>query len=91
MKLTLMLMAGSAMLMVGILGIYFFSAPAGSQLTFNLMEISKIHIPIEMQRFLFPFTFVGFGILGALFPSTHGHPMVTLLLRLRFRCFMRVF
>src|SRR5665647_886210 len=68
MKLTLMLMAGSAMLMVGILGIYFFSAPVGSPLTFNLMEISKVHIPIEMQRFLFPFTFVGFGILGALFP-----------------------
>ena len=77
MKLTLMLMAGSAMLMVGILGIYFFSAPAGRPLTFNLMEISKIHIPIEMQRFLFPFTFVGFGILGALFPfhtwSPDGH------------------
>src|SRR5674476_104865 len=77
MKLTLMLMAGSAMLMVGILGIYFFSAPVGSPLTFNLMEISKVHIPIEMQRFLFPFTFVGFGILGALFPfhtwSPDGH------------------
>src|SRR5512133_2776070 len=29
MKLTLMLMAGSAMLMVGLLGIYFYSAPAG--------------------------------------------------------------
>ena len=25
-------------------------------------------IPIEMQRFLFPFTFIGFGVLGALFP-----------------------
>jgi NADH-quinone oxidoreductase subunit M len=77
MKLTLMLMAGSAMLLVGLLGIYFFSAPAGHPLTFNIMEISKIHIPIEMQRFLFPFTFVGFGILGALFPfhtwSPDGH------------------
>ena len=77
MKLTLMLMAGSAMLMVGILGIYFFSSPDHSHLTFNLMEISKIKIPIEMQRFLFPFTFIGFGILGALFPfhtwSPDGH------------------
>jgi NADH-quinone oxidoreductase subunit M len=77
MKLTLMLMAGSAMLMVGILGIYFFSSPDHSHLTFNLLEISKIRIPIEMQRFLFPFTFVGFGILGALFPfhtwSPDGH------------------
>lgn len=77
MKLTLMLMAGSALLLVGILGIYFFSSPDPHALTFNIMEISKIRIPIEMQRFLFPFTFVGFGILGALFPfhtwSPDGH------------------
>ncbi len=77
MKLTLMLMAGSAMLLVGLLGIYFFSAPDGNPLSFNIMEISKVVIPIEMQRFLFPFTFVGFGILGALFPfhtwSPDGH------------------
>ncbi len=77
MKLTLMLMGGSALLMVGLLGIYFYSAPDGGQLTWNLLEISKINIPIEMQRFLFPFTFIGFGILGALFPfhtwSPDGH------------------
>jgi NADH-quinone oxidoreductase subunit M len=77
MKLTLMLMGGSALLTVGILGIYFYSAPDGGQLTFNLLEISKIKIPIEMQRFLFPFTFIGFGVLGALFPfhtwSPDGH------------------
>jgi NADH-quinone oxidoreductase subunit M len=77
MKLTLMLMAGSAMLLVGLLGIYFFSAPDGNPLTFNILEISKTVIPIEMQRFLFPFTFIGFGILGALFPfhtwSPDGH------------------
>jgi NADH-quinone oxidoreductase subunit M len=77
MKLTLMLMGGSALLMVGILGIYFFSVPTGGQLTFNVLEIAKHQIPIEMQRFLFPFTFIGFGILGALFPfhtwSPDGH------------------
>jgi len=77
MKLTLMLMGGSALLMVGLLGIYFFSSPDGTPLTWNLLEISKHTIPIEMQRFLFPFTFIGFGILGALFPfhtwSPDGH------------------
>lgn len=77
MKLTLMLMGGSALLMVGLLGLYFFSAPDGSALTWNILEISKNTIPIEMQRFLFPFTFIGFGILGALFPfhtwSPDGH------------------
>jgi len=77
MKLTLMLMAGSALLLVGLLGIYFNSAPGGGQLSWDIQQISKIHIPIEMQRFLFPFTFIGFGILGALFPfhtwSPDGH------------------
>jgi len=77
MKLTLMLMGGSALLMVGIFGIYFNSAPGGGQLTFNIIEISKIQIPLKAQMFFFPFTFVGFGILGALFPfhtwSPDGH------------------
>lgn len=77
MKLTLMLMGGSAILMVGILGIYFHSAPEGSALTMNICEIAKHTIPIEVQRFFFPLTFVGFGILGAMFPfhtwSPDGH------------------
>src|SRR5690606_8444229 len=58
-------------------GIYFNSAPDGGPLTFNILEISKIQIPVEAQRFFFPFTFIGFGILGALFPfhtwSPDGH------------------
>lgn len=77
MKLTIMLMAGSALLMVGILGIYFNSAPEGGRLTFDLTEIAKTGIPVSAQMFFFPFTFVGFGILGALFPfhtwSPDGH------------------
>lgn len=77
MKLTLMLMGGSALLLVGILGIYFNSAPDGGQLTFNFIEISKIHIPEVAQYFFFPLTFVGFGVLAALYPfhtwSPDGH------------------
>ncbi|MCU0408960.1 MAG: NADH-quinone oxidoreductase subunit M [Bacteroidales bacterium] len=77
MKLTLMLMGGSALLLVGLLGIYFNSAPGGGQLTFNILEISRADIPITAQRLFFPLTFVGFGVLGALFPfhtwSPDGH------------------
>ena len=77
MKLTLMLMGGSALLLVGLLGIYFNSSPGGGQLTFNILEISKITIPLQAQRLFFPLTFVGFGVLGALFPfhtwSPDGH------------------
>jgi NADH-quinone oxidoreductase subunit M len=77
MKLTLMLMGASALLLVGILGIYFNSAPDGGALTFNILEISKITIPMSSQYLFFPLTFVGFGVLGALFPfhtwSPDGH------------------
>jgi NADH-quinone oxidoreductase subunit M len=77
MKLTLMLMGASALLLVGILGIYFNSAPEGGPLTFNILEISKITIPMSSQYLFFPLTFVGFGVLGALFPfhtwSPDGH------------------
>ena len=77
MKLTLMLMGGSALLLVGILGIYFHSAPEGGQLSMNILEISKHTIPMSAQYLFFPLTFVGFGVLGAMFPfhtwSPDGH------------------
>lgn len=78
MKLTLMLMGGSAFLLLGILGIYYHSAPEGGQLTMNLLEISANDaIDHNWQYFLFPMTFVGFGVLGAMFPfhtwSPDGH------------------
>jgi NADH-quinone oxidoreductase subunit M len=77
MKLTLMLMGGSALLLVGLLGIYFNSGLQNGQHTFSLLEIAKTPLPHAVQRFFFPFTFVGFGVLGALFPlhtwSPDGH------------------
>ena len=74
MKLTLMLMGGSAFLLIGILGIFYGSGGT----TMNLLEIAQMHnIPIEQQRIWFPLTFLGFGVLGALFPfhtwSPDGH------------------
>jgi NADH-quinone oxidoreductase subunit M len=78
MKLTLMLMGGSAFLMLGLIGIYYHSAPEGGQLTWNLLEIAQNDaISHNWQAFLFPMTFVGFGVLGAMFPfhtwSPDGH------------------
>ena len=74
MKLTLMLMGGSALLLIGILGIYF---GAGAT-TMNILEIAQLHsIPLAQQYVWFPLVFVGFGVLGALFPfhtwSPDGH------------------
>jgi NADH-quinone oxidoreductase subunit M len=73
MKLTLMLMGGSALLLVGILGIFFSTGAT----TMNVLELARLHVPVELQQYFFPLTFMGFGVLGALFPfhtwSPDGH------------------
>lgn len=76
MKLTLMLMGASAVLLVGIIGLYANSG-SGDNLTYNILELAKLNLPLDVQKFLFPLIFVGFGVLGALFPlhtwSPDGH------------------
>ena len=78
MKLTLMLMGASAFLMLGIFGIFY---GAGGQ-TMNVLDIANHTggaslIDFSKQCIWFPFTFVGFGVLGAMFPfhtwSPDGH------------------
>lgn len=64
MKLVLMLMGGSVFVLAGILGIYYFS---GAQ-TMNVLELAQKSIPVEIQNWLFPVTFIGFGVIGAMFP-----------------------
>jgi NADH-quinone oxidoreductase subunit M len=62
MKLALMLMAGSALVFVGLAGIYF------SAHTFDVVQIAALNIPVSVQKIFFPFAFIGFGIFTALFP-----------------------
>ena len=72
MKLTLMLMGVSALLLIGILGIYYHAGE-----TMNILEIVKNGVDPGWQNALFVLTFVGFGVLGAMFPfhtwSPDGH------------------
>ena len=63
-KLALMLMGGSALVLVGLLGLYF----SNPEKTFDLLRLSQMNIPIQIQKICFPLLFVGFGIFGALFP-----------------------
>ncbi len=73
MKLALMLMGGSALVLIGLLCLYFNTqvfdpGAAQSYHTFDLLRISRMHIPIEAQKFIFPLMFVGFGVFTAMFP-----------------------
>jgi NADH-quinone oxidoreductase subunit M len=63
-KLALMLMGGSALVLVGLLGTYF----ATAERSFDLLKLAQQHIPMDVQKICFPLLFVGFGIFGALFP-----------------------
>lgn len=63
-KLALMLMGGSALVLVGLLGLYF-STPERS---FDLMTLAELNIPVQAQMICFPLLFIGFGVFGGLFP-----------------------
>ena len=73
MKLTLYLMAGSALILAGILGLYF----ASGQHTFDLDVLATAVFDPTFQKVFFPILFIGFGILAALWPlhtwSPDGH------------------
>ena len=62
-KLALMLMGGSALVLVGMFGLYF-----GGGKSFDIIQLSNIHIPVATQKICFPLLFAGFGVFTALFP-----------------------
>ncbi|GIS64162.1 MAG: hypothetical protein CM1200mP3_04100 [Chloroflexota bacterium] len=82
MKLTLVLVGGSVLIWVAILGIYTQSGLG----TFNIEEIQKVienSFSREFQIVFFLFLMVGFGILAGYGLSILGHPTGMLLRRRR--------
>lgn len=84
MKLTLFLMAGSAAALIGILAVYFGGGQSdlfgsgGGLRTFNMLELANtVTFSRQFQTVFFPFLFVGFAVLGGMFPfhtwSPTGH------------------
>lgn len=73
MKLTLMLLVGSAFVLVGFLAMYHVSGLH----TFDLQQLAQAHFSSDFQRWVFPMIFIGFGVIGALYPlhtwSPDGH------------------
>ncbi len=63
-KLALMLMGGSALVLIGMLGMYYQSGAN----TFDLIRLSEVHIPYATQLQFFPLLFLGFGVFTAIFP-----------------------
>lgn len=64
MKLTLYLFIGSVVALVGVLAMYF----AAGEGTFNMLALEQAGIPLEIQRWAFPVVFLGFAVLGGIFP-----------------------
>jgi len=73
MKLTLYLLLGSALILAGILVIYFMSGLK----TFDWFALNSCTLPKNLQLVIFPVVFIGFGILAGLWPfhtwSPDGH------------------
>ena len=67
MKLMLFLLAGSALLFPALLSIYHASGLG----TFNMILLAQKAFDPDFQIFVYPFVFLGFGVLAGLFPF-HG-------------------
>ncbi len=71
MKLTLMLALGSMLVLGGMVGMY------AQAHTFDVLQLSQVEFPLAFQLWAFPAIFLGFALLGNLFPlhiwSPDGH------------------
>ncbi len=70
MKLTLYLFIGSVVAMVGALAMYFTSGLN----TFDMLELEKAGFSTAFQQLWFPFVFLGFGVLGGIWPFHNWSP-----------------
>lgn len=64
MKLTLYLFLGSVVALVGVLAMVFISGAN----TFDMLALEKAGFSADFQHLWFPFVFIGFAVLGGLFP-----------------------
>lgn len=70
MKLTLYLFIGSVISLVGALAMYF----ASGANTFDMLALETVRFSPEFQKFWFPFVFLGFAVLGGIFPFHNWSP-----------------
>jgi NADH-quinone oxidoreductase subunit M len=70
MKLTLYLFIGSVISLVGGLAMYFASGLG----TFDMVALEGANFPLQFQILWFPFVFIGFAVLGGMFPFHNWSP-----------------
>ena len=77
MKLTLYLLAGSIVALVGLLAIYFSATTPDGARSFDLLVLKQANIPLDVARFWFLPIFLGLGVLAGIWPfhswSPDGH------------------
>lgn len=67
-KFMLFTMAGSLLMLVAILALYFLHRQATGEATFNLFQLLQLDLPLSTQRWLFLAFFLAFAIKVPLFP-----------------------
>jgi NADH-quinone oxidoreductase subunit M len=67
-KFILYTMAGSLLMLVAILALYFLHRQATGDATFNLFQLLQLELPLSTQRWLFMAFFLAFAIKVPLFP-----------------------
>jgi len=70
MKLTLYLFIGSVVALVGALAMYFTSGLG----TFDMIALEGAGFDVAFQKFWFPFVFMGFAVLGGIWPFHNWSP-----------------
>lgn len=74
MKLTLYLFIGSVFALVGALAMYWGVGETTGVYTFDMLHMEGAGFSQEFQIFWFPFVFLGFAILGGIFPFHNWSP-----------------
>lgn len=75
MKLTLYLVIGSLVSLVGALALYFEAGKISGEYTFNMVALEAATLPLEFQIIWFPWIFIGFAVLGGIFPFHNWSPV----------------
>ena len=74
MKLTLYLFIGSVVSLIGALAMYFQAGLNTGIYTFDMLVMEKAGFTLGFQQLWFPFVFLGFAVLGGIFPFHNWSP-----------------